>query len=448
MQPVYWTRISRQLIHIEPPKASASTHFVFRFQQNRRLAARQPPGFGSSTSASAAPRSHKSKPLDNDVARPSPSKERKNTNAKSPLQADKTEPPRKFSIRPGKILIYSLLAYIGYRAYIWHTNPKRSRILDPYNFTPFILEKREKVSSTSSILNIKSLPKDQNTDNVNEAWKTGVWSVQAMQPELQIARSYTPLPPTEDAEPEELRLFVRKEPQGEVSSFLHRICRGTLVLLRGPHIEYEIPEIVNEVLFLAGGTGIAPALQVAHVLYNYRTSTSEDRPKMRILWANRRREDSYAGQESLLAKEPQTVLVPELRNRADKLQGQSESEASIVPDEANAALLQPQTALVAEIESLKARYPGKVEIDYFVDEDDSHITKSLLSNYLSSTDQVSGPANQDRPASKRLLLVSGPEGFIDFYAGPKSMRGGKEIQGPLGGVLQQMNPQGWEIWKL
>lgn len=259
-----------------------------------------------------------------------------------------------------------------------------------------------------------------------------------MQPELQIARSYTPLPPAENAEPEELRLFVRKEPQGEVSSFLHRIFRGTLVHLRGPHIEYEVPEHVEEVLFLAGGTGIAPALQLAHILYNYRTSTSDSGPRLRILWANRHREDSYSKHEALPAKQVST----------DRWQSQQRDGAGSNSDEANVPPSQPQTALVAEVESLKTRYPGKVEVDYFVDEENSHITGGVLRQYLSNTNEASKQVFQGHQTGKKLLLISGPEGFVDYYAGPKSMRGGKELQGPLGGALQQMYPQGWEIWKL
>lgn len=259
-----------------------------------------------------------------------------------------------------------------------------------------------------------------------------------MQPELQIARSYTPLPPADNAEPEELRLFVRKEPQGEVSSFLHRIFRGTLVHLRGPHIEYEVPEHVEEVLFLAGGTGIAPALQLAHILYNYRTSTSDSGPRLRILWANRHREDSYSKYEALPAKQVST----------ERWQSQQRDGAGSNSDEVNVPPSQPQTALVAEVESLKTRYPGKVEVDYFVDEENSHITGGVLRQYLSNTNEASKQVFQEHQTGKKLLLISGPEGFVDYYAGPKTMRGGKELQGPLGGALQQMYPQGWEIWKL
>lgn len=422
----YWIRSCRQINYL---KCTQPDHSLIR-----QFTSRPPPGFGSSTpSSTAAPKSNSKRPLEFGDGKHS-AKKPDFTGQKSPAKADKTKVRTKAVL---KILAGSFLAFLAYEVYVWDTNPYRSRILNPVNFAPFILKKRDKISSTSSILHLKSLPKGQNTDTVDEAWQIGVWSVQAMQPELQIARSYTPLPPLEDAEPEELRLFVRKEPQGEVSSMLHRINRGTLVHLRGPQIEYRVPHDADEVVFLAGGTGIAPALQVAHILYNHRTSASGDGPKMRILWANRKREDSYLEKGSRPLEQVQPVSAPE----------------PLFPDAVNRRapdplLDQSQTALVAELESLKTRYSGKVEIDYLVDEENTYITQKLLGDRLSAISRKPDSVDQDHDARRRLLLVSGPEGFVDYYAGRKGMKGGKETQGPLGGILQGMDLQGWEIWKL
>jgi homoaconitate hydratase len=318
--------------------------------------------------------------------------------------------------------------------------------LNPKFFTPFILENRDKVSSTSAILNLLSVPLGQNTDNVSEAWKTGIWSVQVMQPELQIARSYTPLPPLENAEPERLRLFVRQEPQGEVSTFLHKISRGTVVHLRGPQLEYEIPQDVDEVLFIAGGTGIAPALQLAHTLFKYRVSALEDGPRLRILWANRRREDSYKGVES---QKPHETVIPKLRSLASRWQGEAKAQPREVREDFSAPTTQSQSALVEEVESLKMKHAGKVNVDYFVDEDKSYITENVLRKHLGSMERSLGQTAENQPtSSKKIILISGPEGFINFYAGPKFMKAGKEEQGPLRGILGKIDLRGWDVWKL
>ena len=257
-----------------------------------------------------------------------------------------------------------------------------------------------------------------------------------MQPELQIARLYTPLPPAIDAEPEQLRLLVRKEPQGEVSGFLHRISRGTLVHLRGPRIEYPIPQDLEEVLFLAGGTGIAPALQVAHILYNSRPTISENGPRLRILWANRRSEDS------------KDFLIEEAATKPNSKSHPQSDIAKPVSDQSSGVASPSQNALIEEVESLQARHTGKVSVEYFVDDESSFITERVLRDRLGAHKQISGPSGPEAQAGKKLILISGPEGFVDFYAGPKSLQNGREVQGPLGGMLQKINPQGWEIWKL
>lgn len=413
------TRIQSLQYQVPIPKALLARPFAVR------------PSSGSSGFNATAPsaRPHK-------APRKERAKEAKNEEA---------SPRRRFPIGPGKLILLSLFAFLGYKVYKWHMNPARTVILTPRAFTPFILKSREKISSTSATLNLLSLPEGQNTENVTEAWKKGVWSVLVMQPELQIARSYTPLPPTEGAKPEQVRLLVRHEPQGEVSTMLHKINRGTLVHLRGPKIEYEIPEGIDEILFLAGGTGIAPALQVAHTLFNYRTDPTKGGPELRILWANRRREDSIDGLNAFSDQGPHPDSVPRTPKLTDKAQRESPNQFKETAEGALASSKLSQTALVEEVESLRARHEGKVVVDYLIDEEGSYISESLLRTYLSDVDQT---ANQDGTPRTKLILVSGPEGFVDAFAGPKTWQDGREIQGPLGGLLKKIDPKGWEIWKL
>ena len=396
----------------------------------RQFASKQTPNFsgfkaGKSTGSSGysrhrGPGSNATGPS----ARSQKSSRQKSAKEASAEAAAEAPPKPRFRIGPVKLIVVSVAGYIGYKLYKWHQDPARIFMLNPPFFAPFILESRERVSSTSAILNLLSLPKGLNTTIVSEAWKKGVWSVDVMQPELQISRPYTPLPPTDGMEPEQLRLFVRQEPQGEVSSFLHKIYRGTIVNLRGPKIEYEIPENVDEILFLAGGTGIAPALQVVHTLFNHRIKSTEDGPELRILWANRRREDSIDGFDSSLDQQAQARPVPNSLKLTSK---------------------PSQNPLIEEVESLRARHGGKVIVDYLIDEEGSYITETLLRTYLGGIDQT---VNQDGTPRTKIILVSGPEGFVDAFAGPKRWQGGEEIQGPLGGLLKKIDPQGWQIWKL
>ena len=300
----------------------------------------------------------------------------------------------------GGVTIFSLYGLYKINASADDVQPLR-----PDAFTPFKLVARETISSTSSVFTLRPKATGLNARIYEEAWAKGVWSVQVKQPQLQIARSYTPLPRVDTAEatePSDLKFLIRKDPKGEVSGYLHRLPIGAQIDLRGPHLEYVIPDDVGEVLFLAGGTGIAPALQVVHTLLESRSLPTAKLPTIRILWANRRQEDAL-----------DLSLIPRI-----------------------------SSAQVLEIPSLKFKHQAKLSFQYFVDEQQTFVTEDILMGLLSNRGRKS------EVAGKKLILVSGPDGFVNYYAGPKVWKGGSELQGPLSGILKKLNLDGWEVWKL
>ncbi|RPB16207.1 hypothetical protein P167DRAFT_596419, partial [Morchella conica CCBAS932] len=123
-------------------------------------------------------------------------------------------------------------------------------------------------------------------------------SLQIKQPQLQIARSYTPLPPHDNGT---IRLLIKKEPGGEMSRYLYSLPEGATVELRGPQIDYAYtPRDLSgerKVVFIAGGTGIAPALQVASSLLG-----GEGKERAEILWAVRRREETLGAMADEVAR--------------------------------------------------------------------------------------------------------------------------------------------------
>ena len=368
----------------------------------------------------------------------------KATQNEEPIEPPEPKRRRRFGLSPGRIILVSAFTYVCYRVYNWQTNPHRSLILNGKFFTPFVLKSKDPVSSTSSIFDLLSVPTGQNTYNIDEARKLGVWSVQVMQPELQIARSYTPLPPNDRSTPEQIRLLVRKEPQGEVSGFLHRLALGSIVHLRGPHPEYVIPDDVEEILFLAGGTGIAPALQIIHCLFTVRDGPGDRKPNIRILWANRRAEDSYAGPRQTSLESLRASILSRVRASMDSDPKKSPTSdgAAIALDSEEAA---EQTALVKELEALRLKHGSKLSINYFVDEDNTYITESVLRKHLSGSSDMQSAGEG---TGKKVVLISGPDGFVSMLGGPKGMQGGRETQGPLGGLLERIRPENWIIWKL
>ncbi|MCJ1400660.1 mitochondrial peripheral inner membrane protein [Xylographa trunciseda] len=309
--------------------------------------------------------------------------------------------------------------------------------MDPTMFNSFILESKERISSTSSIFTLSATSKTSGAEIYDEAWHKGVWSVQIKQPQLQIARAYTPIPPSwndkESRTAGKLSFLIRQDPKGEVSGFLHRLPQGATIDLRGPMVEYRIPDDVTEILFIAGGTGIAPALQVAHTLYNVRKGQAVH-PKMHILWANRRREDCEGGVNDTASR------------YSSPLNWWSNIFASGVGNSVKPTANAHSRAspMVLRLENLKKSQSDLVNVDYFVDEEHTTINEAVLKNVLQSS-----KATIERSSNgKQLILISGPEGFIKHFSGSKAWQNGKEVQGPLGGLLGQMDHSGWEIWKL
>ncbi|KAK0127020.1 mitochondrial peripheral inner membrane protein [Cadophora gregata f. sp. sojae] len=331
-----------------------------------------------------------------------------------------TKKPKEGS-RP-KLVVTAISLLLGLSAVSYYFVNRNSRsdakIFNPPRFTPFTIVKREEVSPTSIILTLRpqtlvNRPRKLVSDPYQTSWEKGTWSVEIKQPQLQIARSYTPLPPNKGDPKGDLRLLIRKEHKGEVSGYLHTLTVGSQIHLRGPHQELDLPERVTDVVFLAGGTGIAPALQVAYTLLAERR-IDEEKPKMHIVWASRKRADCEGGAD---------VSNP------------------------NAWEARKTGRIVQELETLQQKFPGQLSVDYLVDEEGKFLDQKRISSLTKATSEIKFGARHTRVDSK-LLFVSGPEGFINYIAGPKKWEGGKEGQGQIGGLIGQMGIRTWKVWKL
>lgn len=319
----------------------------------------------------------------------------------------------------------------------------QKRPLRTTHFNRFILVDKEDISENGTVLTLQTNKPSAwkgPADPYAEFWEKGTWSVEIKQPQLQISRRYTPLPPlSKEGKPHwelvekgllppwqkdtgrNLRILVRREPTGEVSNYLHNIPLDTRVEMRGGFTEFEVPKDVEDVLFLAGGTGIAPAIQVAHCLAERgRVGGDEDGKvpvRMHVLWANRKR-DECAGAERL---------------------GKS-GEGGKVPEEMRS------NSLVKQLENLREKSKGlDLTVDLFVDVEGSFIREAELECTLT---RVSPSDETVGVQKKRLVLVSGPDGFVQYLAGPKAYRTGKEYPGVTGGVLSRINLHGWEVQRL
>jgi NAD(P)H-flavin reductase len=216
-----------------------------------------------------------------------------------------------------------------------------------------------------------------------------IYSVHVAREEMAVWRKYTPLL----GGARQIQLLVSPHPAGCVSPHLHGLALGARVLVRGPFVEYEIPRGVEEVVCLVGGTGVACAMQVVEGLL-------ERGVKMRVVWAVRDK-----GEQSV-------------SNSSD------------------------DNPILARLHHLKSLHPAALTVSTHTDHTPSALKPAFLLPLLSQS-----------PSAKKLLLVAGPPGFVEYWVGAKVWDNsiGEEGQGSIGGVLgrELVKRKGeWMVWKL
>ncbi|KAK3939563.1 hypothetical protein QBC46DRAFT_315584 [Diplogelasinospora grovesii] len=377
--------------------------------------------------------------------------------------------------------------------------------LNERSFVPFTIVSKEVVSPTAFIMTIQpkflsssfssssssssssscsssgSLPgflreSHSHGSVLQKAWDHGLWSVEIKQPQLQVAREYTPLPPLphtdlprqsgggtevgsveEDIKDGRMRFLIRRMDGGEVSTYLSTLQPGDTVELRGPHLGFDVRKRLGSeerLVVLAGGTGIAPALQAVHALFNTEGQTGgiiergvKEKKRVDIIWAN--------------------------RHRADCIGCPPNRDNNVGP-------------IVGWLEMMRNKYGERLRYKCTVDEEGEFITREKIREVTDSTptvtaqptssvvsgagcpyhdaaklitstakDPVSNTKDEQKcqcvagKRGKNLLMISGPDGFIEVLAGKKIWANGQELQGPVGGVfgdLTKKNPGFWRDW--
>lgn len=358
--------------------------------------------------------------------------------------------------------------------------PTRSKRLNEDTFIPYTITSRETVSPSSFIFTISPRNKDPSPPYLlpgTSSWRYPLWSVEFKQPEVQIARHYTPLVPF-DGEVNggpvgsgggDLRFYVRAIGGGEMSTYLSRLGVGRDIWLRGPHPGFDVTKRLGSrkrVVFLAGGTGIVPGLQVAEAVLGANNDAQVD-----LLWAVRKREELHAGHP--------------MQQKKAWWKFWAESK----PVEVDASLEAP-SPVARQLKEMKHKYGSRLRIQVGIDEEHTQFQKSHLHQAITSkntdsplpsavatansacrlhsqalhetasefeprpTSSCECPPNNAAPPGKNLFMVSGPEGFVSHYAGAKEWLQGQQVQGRVGGVaaqLQSTYPQlanEWLVLKL
>lgn len=367
----------------------------------------------------------------------------------------KTPPSTKRNLFRGSLICASILGLYLY------LSPASDKIeLNTTRFTPYTIKSITPLPNSTAFLLTLNTPK---TALLADAWRHGLWSVEFKQPQLQIARNYTPLPPTSDEQG--LQFFIRQYDGGEVSTYLSRLQPGDKVELRGPHLGFDLGSRLGskggKVVFLAGGTGIAPALQAARWLLVERSGEEA----VEILWANRNAADcsgcprvtggssgrwwwsstSKSEGHDTEAEEP-SVVVKQIQalQSAYERKGRKLEVKCAVDGEGGKITAQHIRAAVAGSSSGTSPSLASSSTCYF------H-TQKLLEH---TTEEADVASRQERPCNcspggsgKNLFLISGPEGFVSAFVGPKVWAEGAERQGPLGGVVAELIKKEPGLWK-
>ncbi|EME48033.1 hypothetical protein DOTSEDRAFT_122528 [Dothistroma septosporum NZE10] len=312
----------------------------------------------------------------------------------------------------------------------WYLIPfcYQSNLASRHEFVKYTLIAKDPVSSTSSIFTLQpscSVALDLYDPTLERA----LTSVEFKQPQLQIARSYTLLPQQWGQHEDEIRFLIRREEKGEVSNFLHRLAAGAEVEVRGVKGEYTLPKGVRNVVFLAGGTGIAPALQVCDLV------AEQEEGRVHVMWASRRREECMGGRSDTVKEKKGASWFSWVRR--------AEEKQIVENDEDRGVLVGMLQALKREAKRADGQ-ESRVVVDYYVDEEGLFLKPEDVNNVLKRLQ----PTHEDKTPGKNFLIVSGPEGFVNYWAGSKQWMNGREVQGPLRGLLATFDLDDWMVLKL
>ncbi|POS80633.1 hypothetical protein DHEL01_v200958 [Diaporthe helianthi] len=389
-------------------------------------------------------------------------------------------------------------------------------VLNRETFVPFSVISKQQTSPTTFILTVSAPAPHQsaNAALIGQAWAHGLWSVEIKQPQLQIARNYTPLPPTaaaagagggdlaaapDDAHHmhHQLRFLVRRYQGGEMSTYLSRLQPGDDVYLRGPHLGFDVGARMGDtgerVVFLAGGTGVAPALQVArHLLLQSSAARRGEEGQgrklsMEIIWASRSRADCAGCPRLALpqgnsgrgfwgrvvggsappapagahdAEGFEHPVVRELRELQDAFRSRghqlelrcvADDEAGVISGADVMRALEgshrPSSSMAAGVtaEQASCYYHSQQLLQHSTHESDAGLDGRGEAGKRARECTCGGKGAN----GENLFMISGPDGFISAYVGPKVWADGAERQGPVGGLvrkLMQQNPDAWRDW--
>ncbi|KAG5418555.1 CYC2 [Candida metapsilosis] len=414
-----------------------------------------------------------------------------------------------------KILTVIGVAWAAYTVKVWYLDDpeegqESNELLDPNEFHKFIVTHKEQIDDEHYIIELKSkydrweYSFAANPDKKSVWNGDHIWSVEVKQPDINVVRSYTPLPMyymkseyTRSGEKKPLLkilnpevddldkngtmcLYVKRYKQGEVSRYITDRKIGDELELRGPSIEYKFPyhplnkihqrpifkdlpskvepdnliesikrdsklPDVDNLDFYAAGTGIAPILQVLFSKNPY------------LGHVNIHYSAQKPGEIGILSRF--LLFLNKLDRISIHYHFDSEPKTILsgkdIPPPAKSNFYTPKkleeaTSTLSPDEALNVR----MQIMQQNDEDTmkSEKVKKLIQSasergerYETGLEQAMATAKKPKsPAA--LAIVCGPDGYIEYVCGPKDLV--HKTQGPITGLLGEKKWDNSNVYKL
>ncbi|POW18256.1 hypothetical protein PSHT_06015 [Puccinia striiformis] len=235
-------------------------------------------------------------------------------------------------------------------------------------------------------------------------------SIYLKHPALQIERPYTPLSPISPSEPSQdddqdrttVELLVKRYDDGDMSTYIHHVIHHphhNQLEIRGPVPTWWYPanQEIHELVFIAAGTGITPAIQLLRRIYKS-SSTINQLPKFNLIYLTKSLESSY---------------------------------------------------LLNELDHFKTNYPELFKFKLLVNHPTPSSTTQVnidKSGRLDVSDLHKWIGTNDNNNKTKIIIVCGPESLICDVAGCKGRS--NNSQGEIGGMLKPLGYTSDQVFKL
>jgi cytochrome-b5 reductase len=267
--------------------------------------------------------------------------------------------------------------------------------LDPTKFVPLTLTKVTPLSHNTAIYRFAYKDAEAASGMTVASClltKAPIGSTKPDGSRANVMRPYTPI-----SRPDVkgyLELAVKTYPEGKMSQHMAKMKIGDTLDFKGPIVKlpYKANEY-KEIGMVAGGTGIAPMLQVADEILENPSDTT----KIKLIFAN-------VSEEDILLKK--------------------------------------------QIDAKAAANPGKLSVYYVVDKAPSRMFfQSAWTGGVGYVTEAMLKEQMPPPGAESKVYVCGPPPMYKAICGPKGTKEDPKAQGELGGLLKALGYTSEQVFK-